>query len=285
MAKIDRAGWYRGEILESHVGLSSGSFPQAVLKLSAEEKFVDNQVEKEHFKLETDGWVDWSSFEETIIGYLILFKDTDNFSPETQLFHYDQLKIAAGWSGLDFDELENLAGKKILFRVDEEEYKGKPKLKVNWIDHIDAEPSQQLKSLDSDAIKVLNGKLRFAKTTKAVSAKTNPTPAAPTTSTPVAITKKPFAGKSGAQEKIAKVQAEMAAKRKVIADKDTDGYTKDDAWNDIQEKKGETDDSEINDAWIAACNEISGDGNKPEEEYTPTEWAKIRDVVIRDLVL
>jgi hypothetical protein len=203
MSKIDTAGTYRGEIVESGIGLTKkndrngGEFPQAILRLKAWEKWIDDQVGMEACKLTEPGWVDWSSFGEDIISYWVLFRSKDEFSEDTKLLNYEQMKIATGWDGTEFGSFGNgsLVGKKVLFRVENDEYNGKTQLQASWLDAIDAPPQRELKSLDAASIATLNAKLRITKVTK---------PVAP--AKPAAPAKPPTSG-SGVQEKMAKAQA------------------------------------------------------------------------------
>ena len=343
MNQLDTAGVYRGEILESALGESSGGFPQAVLRLKALEKWVDDKAGMEHFKFTEPGWVDWSSFDEDIVAYLVLFNSTEVFEPgQTDLKNYGQLKLATGWDGEEFDSLGNgaLVGKKLLFRLENHEYQGKVKPQINWIDAWESSPTRELKSLDAAAVKTLNAKLKVTRSVRPASAPAKP--AAPV--------KPPTPGPSVNMEKMAKAQADAAAARAEnptlgagvskpttatpaaaktgsstatppVAPKRSPGRPRKNAtvpppapapvpvpvlppavdespdlatglpgectqvegWDYVCINKGDNSDTDIESAWIDACTEVGGD--KDETEFTPADWAKVRDLVIKDLAL
>ncbi len=50
----------------------------------------------------------------------------------------------------------------------------------------------------------------------------------------------------------------------------------------MNNKGGNTDD-DVTETWIAACEEVLA--GRAEDQATPTDWAKIRDVVIKDMAL
>jgi len=337
MNKLDTAGTYRGEILESASDETKKGFPQVILRLKAIEKWVEDKAGMEHFKLTEPGWVDWSSFGEDILAYLVLFNSAEVFEPgQTDLKNYGQLKLATGWDGEEFDSLGNgaLVGKKLLFRVENNEYQGKVSLQVNWIDAWDSSPGRELKSLDAAAVKALNSKLKVTRTVRPASAPAKP----------VAPVKPPTPGPSVNMEKMAKAQADAAEARKAdptigvippsvgtvvelpvavaqtimdavprkagrprkaavspppppapavlppAVDESPDSSTglpgectQIGGWDYVCNNKGDNSNTDIEKAWIDACTEVGGD--KDEAEFTPTDWAKVRDLVIKDMAL
>src|SRR5580698_701799 len=128
--KIDTAGTYVGPILESGFGATKNGYPQWIVRVGAAKKFVNDAAELAHFQLTEPQYVDWSSFDESALDYLVLYKSTTDLTPENALLNYQQAKAATGWSGLDFDSLANgdLIGKEILFRIEEQTYEGKTQL-------------------------------------------------------------------------------------------------------------------------------------------------------------
>jgi hypothetical protein len=300
--KIDSVGVYVGEIKESGLSTTKNGFPQSILRLRAEKKFVDDAEGMKHFKLEEQAWVDWSSFDEEIVGYFVLFNSPEEFSPDTALLNYEQLQIATGWDGTEFDSLSDgrLNGKKVQFRVAINEYNGKTSLQVNWLDKADADPVRQLKSLDAAGVKALNAKLRIVK--KAAPAKpAKPTAAAvptsaasaPKVSTPApaalpAVSPKPSPASpastvdTAAPPKGNKKKTPTAPPPASSGDLPAES-TQLEAWEYVNSKKGENDDQTVTDAWIAACQEVGGD--KDEDKFTPADWAKVRTIVIKDLAL
>lgn len=153
MNKIDSIGTYTGTIVESTLGETKNGFPQAILKLAAKQKFVDDTEGMKHFGLTEPAYVDWSEFDEEAIAYLVLFKSTEKFDASTKLLNYDQLVVAVGWNGTDFDNFEEFVGKDILFRIKENDYNGKVTLQVAWIDKVDADPAGSLRPLDAEKVK------------------------------------------------------------------------------------------------------------------------------------
>ena len=138
--KIDSIGTFVGEIKESGLGLTKNGFPQWVARLKAMKKWIDSPEEMKHFQLEAPGYVDWSSFDEETVAYLVLFKSKDEFSDDTKLLNYEQLQLATGWDGTEFDSIGGFVGKTILFRVEQNNYtnpttgKVSNDPRVNWVD-------------------------------------------------------------------------------------------------------------------------------------------------------
>lgn len=276
--KIDQAGTYRGQIAEHGIGMTKKGYPQFVCRITAAEKWVESKEELEHFELGKPAWADWSDFDEEITGYLVLFNDTDEFSEDTALLNYHQLKTALGWDGDEFNSLAEgeHVGKKVLFRVEENEWDGKVRLQLNWLDDYEASPTNELRTVDADTVKDLTSKLKVQK-----SKKNKPASAA-----------KPSAGKSkdkseskgeGKSEKSSKTSDPPKRQKKKEVESDNEEYTQLKAWDFIQKRKGDRDDQDIVDAWMAACESVGGD--KEEEDFTPDEWAAVRDAVAKKLSL
>lgn len=304
--KIDTIGNYRGEIMEAGLGVTKNQFPQSVLRLKALEKWVDSKSEMEHFKLPEPAWVDWSSFEEETVGFFVLFNSADTFDKGTSLLNYEQLQMATGWDGLEFDSLQNgaLLGKKVSFRVEDHEYQGKQSIQVSWIDAYNADPVRKLKTLDAEDVKALNKKLKIAKpaakpvaakptATKPAAApapekKPDPTPTvgetASTAATSASVTpEKPAAPKPKAKKSAppppSPVKDESTADTSALP-KECDKMA---AWEFVCEHKGDNSDTDVEEAWISACTEIGG--TKDEDKFIDSDWAKVRNVVIKDMAL
>lgn len=269
MSKVDAIGTYIGTIKGTALGETKKSkYPQAVLDLTAVQKYIESAADIEHFKkagMDIDGpqYVDWSGYDESITAYLVLFKSTEEFSSNTALMNYDQLKKATSWDGTSFDDLTDgsLVGKEILFRVEENTYDGKTSLQVSWIDNKDASPERQLKSVDTDTLKSLNAKLKFKKVIA---------PAKPVAAKDVVPIKKVKTPPTLVKETLTGLPAEC---------------TQLEAWeylNQPEQKKGH-EDSVIEGAWIAAMGEVTDDTKRPDDKFTPADWAKVRDTVIKDL--
>lgn len=319
MSQIDSVGTYTGEIVEAGVTVTKKSgYPQLVLRIKADKKFIDTPGDMKHFGIEAPAYVDWSTFLEDTVAYLVLFKDTENFSKETALLNYEQVQIATGWDGQSFESLADgsLIGKKILFRVEENTFEDNTRLQVSWIDAYESSPQRQLKSLDAAAIKALP-KINIGKAAKPVApakpvaakpapagatkpsptsaaGATKPTTPAPAATAPVAAapasTPAPAAAAPAAPPKTPKApKAPKAAPPPPAAEKSVAAAgapvecTQLEGWEYVCAHKGDNDDATVQDAWIAACKEVGGE--RDEETFTPAEWAKIRDIVLKDLAV
>jgi hypothetical protein len=286
MGKIDTAGTYVGEILESSLGITKKGFPQWVARLRADQKWVDDAEGLKHFGLTEPGYVDWTEFGEDIVAFMVLFNHAEAFTADTKLKNYDQLQAATDWDGTEFDSLndEAFVGKKILFRVEENTYEGKTRLQVNWIDAPDAPAERTLKKIDAGEVKSLNAKLGFAKKPKPAKA---PATAAKAPTTPVAnpaSTTKPTATATAAPAKAPATPPKAPAKTPKAPEPETESLatiaTKDQAWGYVIGHKGDLSEAEIADAWLSACQEVGNDTE--ESDFTPEMWAKVRDTVIKD---
>lgn len=314
MSKIDSVGVFIGEIVESGVNTTQkNSYPQWVARLKAVKKYIDIPDEIKHFGLEGPGYVDWSSFNEDIVCYLVLFNN------EKALLNYEQVQLATGWDGAEFEGLTDpkMIGKQLLFRTGENTYNDKTDIQVDWVDAADAPPQRQLKTLPADDIKALSSKFLgaikkvaapakpaaptkpAAVATKPGKAPASPTPAAgvakPTTTAAVTTapvvaapvtTPAPVAAAPAVPPKAPK--APKAAKAPPVAEKAPAAVAaapaetnQMDAWNYVLANKGDNEDGVVEDAWIAACKEVGGE--REEETFTGNEWAKIRDIVLKDI--
>lgn len=294
---IDTLGTFIGIIEDSGVSTTKNGFPQSVLRLKAMQKYIDQPNELEHFKLTEPGYVDWSSFDEEITAFLVLFKNAEVFNDETKLLNYDQLQSATGWDGTEFDSLANgnLVGKSILFRVEENEYQGKVRKQVSWIDNETASATRQLKSLDAAGIKALSSKLKITKTTakpvaaKAVAAKPSGKPAGKSAATtaPAPATTTPTV--AAATKQVAPKTAAPKAKTPPPASTTTPGLpgktTKEGAWEYLMEHKGDNEDGVVADAFMSAMGERFEPKGLTEETATEQDWAAVRDLVVKDLSL
>lgn len=310
MGKIDTAGTYIGEVLELGVSLTSTKKPQAVIRLKAVQKYVSDLATMQHFQITEPAYVAWDSYDEEIVGFLLLFNSTDEFNAETKMLNYEQLQLALGWNGQSFGDLANgsFVGKRVMFRVDEDTYNDKTSLKVNWIDAENASPERSLKTLDADTLKGLDSLLKIAKPKTPVkpaaaaakpatpakpSAKpTTPTAPAPSAAAPAASPATPSAPAPKSPSKPAtkppqKAPAPAPAAAPAPVEESAPALantsTQEAAWAYVTEHKGANEDGAIEDAWLAACNEVGADRN--ESDFTEADWAKVRNIVIRDLAL
>jgi len=321
--KIDSAGVYRGPIKEATLGTTKKGYPQYIVRLHANEKYVEDQAELEHFVNEnvieeaTPQWVNWADFDEDIVAFLVLFNDAESFDENSILMNAEQLELAVGWDATEFDSLNDGSnvGKEIQFRVEEDDYNGQVKLKVNWIDAYDASPTRELKQMDKDDVKSLSSKLKMNKKKKPASASK---PGKPSTSKPAskpASNAKPASSESSENEESfaesvereereykeqqAKEQEQAESSETNSSESSTppsrttktqspdsgsapsEGCSKLDAWQAACDAKGEHTDKEAEEAFIAGINDVSTE--RDDESFTPQEWAHVRDFAVNKL--
>lgn len=325
---VDTPGLYRGEIEQHSLGETKNGYPQFVARFRATEKYVDDLHELRHFheqgvvEQKDDGtfdpqWVDWAEFDEHTTGYFVLFNDPDTFDENSKLLNYDQLQLATGWAGDEFDSLNNgtYNGKHVQFRVDEAEYQGQTQYKVNWIDDHDASPTRELQQLDQDKVKSMDQKLKMgggkkqkaakpskpsqgksggASKTKQSSSSSSESSSKPssksqsetqTESTPQenSDTAQPAESDDSSSTQEQETSSAESAEQDTPSEQRLSEVTAEQAWDFVCENKGDVDDTDVEDAWINACNEVGGD--KDEDDFTNAEWAQVRDHVVRSLNL
>lgn len=308
MSKLDSIGTYIFEVLESGLTTTKNGFPQWVARLKAMQKYVETPEEMTHFKLEAPGYVDWSSFDEETIAFMVLFKSKEEFSKDTALLNYEQLQLATGWDGTEFDSLIDgtMLGKSLLGRVEHNNYtnpetnKTTEGLRVSWIDAATASPERQLKTLDAAEVKNLASKLKISKTVKPAAAPAKPVTTKPGVAKPAATTPAPApvapaapaapatpaAPKPPSKKKPAATTPPPAAeptsdeKPKLPAE-----VSQTEAWEYVSKNKGGNSDTVIEEAWLAACEEVIASQGKDDESATRADWAKVRDTIIKDCAL
>lgn len=288
MSQIDREGVYRGTIVESGLSLTrANKYPQWVARLKATEKWVETEEEMKHFELSEPGWVQWD-YDENIVAYMVLFKANAETGEQclpgqNDMLNYHQLQVATGWNGSEFDALcdASLIGKSLQFRVAPNTYEGKTTLQVQWLDAYDADPVRQLRVLNTEQVKGLNRLLKGVKpsvpkpASKPSSAPQPTVSAAKPSSQPQEVA--PVKTETPAPPRKAKTKAKAPTKK---AEEFPD-MTQAEAWKAVLEEKGEADDTDVEDAWIASCQEIGGD--RIEDEFTGFDWAKVRAKTIERL--
>jgi hypothetical protein len=312
MGRIDSEGTFLGTVEESGVNVTQkSSFPQWVARLKGIQKWIDDPEGMKHFGLTEPGFVDWSTFNEEINAFLVLFKSADEFSDATKLLNYEQLQLALDWDGASFDALGDgsMNGKVLMFRTANEEYDGKVSLKVSWIDSKNASATRSLKTLDSKDISALSAKLKMgikkapAAPSKPVASKpvasaakpaatavpsavaksgATPAPAAPVAATPpsASVPSTPASAPKPPKGKAKKAEApapESPVEEAALPQECEQGV----AWDYVCAHKGDNEDQVVEEAWIDACAEVGGD--KDEDKFTPEEWAKVRDATLSDL--
>lgn len=148
MSQIKQIGTYRGLVVDKGISKTTNGHIQLVAQL----------VATECYDFETGEWIeDWQQYDEQygseITGYLMLFsKDASKEAFQTA----KQLQKAWGWDGVSLSELEQLEPGPFQFRVIEDEYDGKKRLKVAWIDSYDAVPGGIIQKLDESELKKLD---------------------------------------------------------------------------------------------------------------------------------
>ena len=303
MAQIDRAGAFLATITEAAYGETKKGFPQFVAKFVATKRYV---VEKSEMAALTPpiteaGWVDWNYGDE-IIGYLVLFNDTG------PLKNFEQIQLATGWSGADFQDLATLSGKSVLIRVEENTWDGKTSLQVNWIDAPDASPDRSIKQADAPTIAAANSKWLAGRkappkptaavakpsvsaspaaaaataTTAATAAASPPSAHAATTAAPAAATPAP------ATASAAPSTAKTPPGRKPKAKPDptpasSAGCTLAEAWEAVSNEtaRGKVELTEVEDMWLTHLNVVAKD--VPDDKVTPEQYAATRDAVLAEI--
>ena len=278
MSQIDRTGTFRFQAVDAGLAETKNGFPQWVAQLQAVE-FYDE---------ETEQWIDWSGYEEREITYYgVLFGGDGN-----PTLNAKQLQKALGWSGASFEELEyeHIADVTFQGRVEEHTYDGVTTLRVNWIDHYDAEPGRVLQKLDTDQVKALNA--RFASKLRDLSGGQKPRKvdkeALKAAKKEELEAKKEDVGTTKAKrgqstKSESKPQPpnppkppKPPAKRVEKAEK-AETIDKGTAWIDCcQERDKSVDDKTLENTWHAAVDSLGGEDAVEENG----RWAEVRDAVL-----
>lgn len=285
---VDRTGTFRGRIVSHCVNKTDpGEWPQWVAQLLALE-FYDEEERV---------WVDWSEYDvNEITAYLVLFG-----SKGEVVLNNQQIKKVTGWDGLSWynspDGLENLdlseAG--IQFRVVDDEFNGKIKKKVTWVNEYDAEPGHTtIRKLKPDEAKALEA--QYAKYLKATGKKAAPVKAKAGTKpqSPGKVTAKGVeptqkrgpVTKRGGKDPLGPPtsqpteQAKTPAPPVPPADDLPDGVSsKEEAWETIYEMKAkEVTDEQIANAWQNTLKEVAP--GVEQKKITPHQWYLIREKML-----
>lgn len=294
-SEIDRIGVFRGKPVETGVGQTRNGFPQFVARLAATQKYVEDAEEMTAFGLTEAGWVDWSSYEQEMVGYFVLIGGAG-----TPLLNFEQVQKALGWDGGSFAALAtgDYSAKEVLFRVEENEYNGVTSLKVSWIDEPNAPINPGLRALDAAGLTNLDAKfgsvLMASKKSAPAAAPAKaaakpPTagkpapgkavasaapakgpPAKPAATPPAASSPAKSASPSKGPPKTAAPAAEAAPFDEAL-DQNT-------AWAQVEAKRGKATDDQLAEAWLDASAAMAP--GKDEDSMTAEEWGKIRDDAI-----
>ena len=289
--QLDRPGTFRGLPLDWGVSETRNKYPQFVSKLKAME-FYDETGELNGGE---PGWVAWD-YDQEITAFLCLYTQKDG--QWVELMSVDQLKKALAWDGLSFESLAN--GKygetMILFRVESENYEGKDRLKVQWIDKADANPIRQLPKYDATKLKGLSEK--FAGVLKGAAPSPAKAPASAPGAGPKAGPAAPPKGKPGPKPKGTPAAAPSTATKPPAgapapAPRAPSGppsstvapsapMTKDQAWEACSTMKAQTvTDEKLAEVWIAEATKIG----KAEDQFTPSDWKTLKDAVLAQVAI
>jgi hypothetical protein len=291
MGDLDRTGVFRGTVTEMAIGATSKAcLPQAIIRLKATERYVEDSAEMKHFELTEPGWVDWSEYDQETLGYFVLIN-----SDGKKNFNFPALERAFGWDGASFAGLGamNVVGKTVLFRMEENTYEGTTTVRPNSIDAADANIHQGLRKLDADGLRDLDSKfggtLMAGKKTVAPAAAKAPSKAG-TAKPPFAPTARPTGTSSSAKPAATTPAASSAAKSatpkgppKATAKPAATAPEMDQAaaWDAVEKgTPGSTDDARA-EAWLEAAGEICP--MREEATFINAEWAAISANAIKRL--
>lgn len=286
---IDRPGAFRGNLLQWAVNETRNGNPQFVAEFAGLEYYVEGADELAAFEMTEPGWINWADYDQSILGYLVLFND------KGPLLNYEQLQKALGWDGASFASLAqgDWSGKQLLFRVDWHEYDGKTSLQVQWVDAYDADPVRSLRALDANGLKDLDSKfggMMSSGKAKAAPARVAGTPTPPTATKPkpAAAPAKPAATKPAAAP--AKPASGPPAVTKPAVqevreeiDSVLDGCTREEAWAIVNKNCSAAGDNAIGEAWVKVATAIAEERGIDEDSFTPADWGRVRDGVTTEL--
>ncbi len=288
-------GSFRGTIEDKAVNLTSGGFPQLVLKLSAVEMYDESAKE----------WAAWEEFwdegsnevnDRTIFAYLVLFGE------KGATLSCDQIKLITGWAGDSFKTLEalDLVGSPIQWRNAENTYEGRTNVQVAFVDVYDAAPGGSCKKIDDKAIASLDAKFaefldggtnkpESKKGTRGSKAETGAAPKedAPKEEKPKTggrRGRKPAAAKTDAPPVAPPTEApaEEPPKDDGIPFEGTEPCTKKEAWVDVCEgKKATVTVDQITKIWQDTIAKVAP--GKKQDDLTGEEWSAVRAGVLDDV--
>jgi hypothetical protein len=183
---IDRAGSFRGKILDRGIGETKNHYPQLVLQLQATEHWDDaNEV-----------WESWDYDVNEATAYICLFGKDGKATLGVQ-----QAMKALGWDGASLMTLQtDTATENIQWRMEPNTYENVTRLQVAWIDAYDAEPGRKVRKLDVTDLKKMDAK--YSAALKAIGggpkpASAPPRPPAPSQAPKPAVVADPTPSPSG----------------------------------------------------------------------------------------
>lgn len=145
MNEFSTAGRYKARIIDSAVSQQDGS--ECVQFAAKVQVFA-------YFDEGSKTWQDCTDHDFGGFANVVVIKKDGNPNESG----IGQLERALGWDGKDFAFLtQQFAGHEVQVTVGSDTYNGVTKLKVKWLDNVDAEGGA-LKSLDQTGIQALNAK-------------------------------------------------------------------------------------------------------------------------------
>lgn len=306
MIKPDRTGTFRVKLLEHAINKtkvkedSSGGYPQLIASVAFTE-FYDAK-EGQWFPIE-----DWDM---GAIAYCCLYGFIKKEQQVGKTLTCEQVMKVFSWDGGSLAELAKGDYSELEFqvRVEENTYEGaKSPFQISWIDEYDADPVYTLRKLDAKEIKDLDAQFSnvTASAKKAASAKKPK--AHPARVSADDKSKKPLSKKAqmkAKSDRIKKQEAErvkQATAAKTAAPKAPtapapaeesgelplpevgEPLTMDQAYDAVQEMKDPgIDDGTIDDLWLAALQEVTGEEVVNTKTVTGEQWSQVKDIVLAD---
>ncbi len=257
---LDRDGKFRAYPIESAVTESSGGLPQLVVRYGIVEI------------LDSGSWVEWQQYGMEITAYLVLWGKDGQPTKN----HEQAMKVYA-WDGQDLAALNDKNLTQILTQltVRSEEYQGKSKRKVTWIDTGDADPSAGNGIQKLDAGKFAELAKRFGRSRPAP----RPVPAAAGAAPGAKPLPKPQPAKAGGPPPPAPAPAAAPEPTPAVA------TTQEEAWGVFQAVNGANakplDEAQLAKCWYAALAKIRPD--KTQEQFDAADWQAIADAAGSEL--
>ncbi len=166
------------------------------------------------------------------------------------------------WDGADpfwFQDIKNLAGVKVSIVLDFEEYDGKTRLKVKYINNPDRPQSGLPKSMDRASFMQRHGaRMRAAAGGVVVKA-----PGAPGTP-----------GTPGTLRTLGAPGSRPALRSPVVRPPAVGSATLQEAWDSLCAQRGGVDENTINAEWTETVDRVTG--GKNQDQITPQEWFTIK---------
>jgi len=231
-----------------------------------------------HYDDDTEQWVDYTEYEMEIGVRQCLFGMVGKQGAKElgTTLSYDQVCKVFKWDGADLQVLADIEPGvefQVTLKDNDPEYADKNPFQVDWIDDFDADPKQKIAKCTKEEITGLNAKYAALLKKKA-------TPAAPKTAKKAvkktvkkAAPKVPEVGVITKKKKPA-VPPPVAAPAPTPTSQ-VDQYTKNKAWGDVVDLKGDVTDEQLRGAWQNAIHDVSN--GQGEEALNGEGWWKVKD--------